>query len=81
MKMGSTFAQRPRSLTQKEGLHTVGYSTVPQLDRAQHCCHYPIPCSLHHYTLPVYVGRPEPRCPACRNPHQGIPPHMLPPPT
>jgi hypothetical protein len=38
MKTGKTFAHRPRSLMQREGLHTVGCSPVPQPDRSQHCC-------------------------------------------
>jgi hypothetical protein len=34
----------------------------------------PEPCSLHHDTFHLGLGRPEPRLPACcSNPQQGIP--------
>ena len=42
----------------------------------------PVPCSLQHDTFHCGLGRPESLASVYRsNPHQGVPPHLLPPPT
>ena len=64
-KTDKTFVHCPQSPRGTEGLHTVGCGLVLQLDCSQHCCHYSVPCSLHHNTFHLDVCRPEPRYPPC----------------